>query len=103
MTGTKIALLYGVPAAVVVAIIEAGVAVATNAPVPTGEVLGGGAAGGAIVGAAAWAMYKTKVDQQGEELKKKADADAVAGIEKRLDALHTDVREIRALLTTRLQ
>ena len=103
MTLTKVALIYGVNTAAVTALIEAAAYVTTGTGIPGGEVIGGGAAGGAIVTAAAWAMYKTKVDGQGEELKKKADLDMVQAIDKRLDSLHTDVREIRNLLTSKLK
>lgn len=101
MTGIKFAAVVGLPVAVGIGVVET-VSLALNAAgMPSGEIIGSGATGGAVVGAVAWALYKAKVDQQGEELKKKADRDAVEALDKRLDELHKDVREIRDALRVR--
>lgn len=101
MTGLKLASVIGIPVAAGFATIEL-VALSLNAAgMPSGEIIGSGATGGAVVGAVAWALYKAKVDQHTEELKKKADQDAVIALDKRLDELHKDVREIRDALRVR--
>lgn len=100
------ATIYGVPAAAgVIAIEGIWMALQGATTTPITEVVGGGATGGVLVGAVAWALYKAKVDTQGETLKelaaKKADRDALEALDKRLEELHKDVREIRDALRER--
>lgn len=67
-----------------------------SAPPSTSDVLGSGAAGGAIVGAIAWGAYKSKVDQHARELRAlwetKADKESLRPITDTLRTIQEDVR-----------
>lgn len=96
---TKIAMtLGGITAAGWVAAVEVAAAILQTTPPTVGEVVGGGAAGGVLVGAIAWGVYKTKVEEHARRLDKlennKADKDRLDEVHRLLEEVRLDVKYI---------
>lgn len=68
-------------------------------PTTTGDLVGGGAAGG-VISAAIWWTYKAKVDQNSKDIEKKADAKDLEPIKQSVEKIE---RKVDMLLTMKLQ
>lgn len=91
----KVVALASAAGATIAIALEAVAAALQQSPLPAGEALGSGVAGGVIVGAVAWATYKAKVDAHEREIEKlrdkKADKDELKPIHEALERIEGNV------------